>query len=163
MDAETVERDSNGISAGFGIVMTDLFISATAALLMVLAVMRNHPPTPVPLQADILARCENGEGANPVLVMSKQGGDARFTIGKPEDLGAVPALLGLPARMIYMISLESGPDTPLATQCLRWAKFGIVKSWNDLLRDTPEDAPASHAIFMIAPVTPEQTGQTGNE
>ena len=124
---------------GLGIVMTDLFISGGAALLLVLAVARPTPETPLPVQADLVAACPTTqalEKREATLVLRPAGSaadDTRVEIRDPAQLAGAPAALGLPARLFYGIALvrdRTSGSPPLSARCLRWVGRDLVGAYN---------------------------------
>jgi len=131
---------------GIGLAMTDLFISGAAALLCMLAVMRQTPDVPLPIQADIRAACPSVaaiEAGNTGLVLMPTGREPSgnpVMVRAPEDLAAAPATLGLPPRLFYTIALTPG-ETPLTATCLDWVQGDLIRPYNeDFGRNPSRDA-----------------------
>ncbi|MBB95901.1 MAG: hypothetical protein CML68_15070 [Rhodobacteraceae bacterium] len=129
-----------------GIAMTDLFVSASAALMLVLAVLRPDPPVTTPLQADITAHCTE-TGGRPALVVP---GDTPVILQGPADLAALPARLGLPPRLFYALALAGGPGHPIPASCLSWAATDLVRALNTQVARPDYAGPP--AIFSLAPI-----------
>ena len=84
------------ISGAMGSAMTDLFVSASAALMLVLAVLRPDPPVVTPIQADITAHCTESGGlpaltipADPPILIERPiaFSTGRAVIGRPPEAG----------------------------------------------------------------------------
>lgn len=145
---------ARGPATGLGIVMTDLFISASAALLMVIAVLRTTPPIPVPIQADIVATCPPAailSAREPVMSMRPGGREgATIKVGGPGDLASLPADLGLRPRLFYSIGVIAGEGAPLSAACLRWAQDSLVRTYNRKIDELTRRGTA-RPIFGIVP------------
>ena len=129
-----------------GLAMTDLFVSASAALMLVLAVLRPDPPVTVPLQADITAFCTE-IGGRPALIVD---GPPSVTLTAPDDLAALPGRLGLPLRLFYSIALAGAPGRPLPAACLSWATTDLVRAHNATVARPDYAGPP--AIFSLGPL-----------
>ncbi|MEM8729471.1 MAG: hypothetical protein AAGF79_06085 [Pseudomonadota bacterium] len=133
-------------SGALGIAMTDLFVSAAAALMLVLAVLRPDPPVHTPVQADITAICIE-QGERPALQVMA---DPPVILATPQDLAALPEALGLPPRLFYGLAIAGGPGQPISTACLSWASRDLVRALNaDVARPDYTGPPA---IFSLAPL-----------
>lgn len=143
-----------------GIVMTDLFVSATAALLLVLAVLQPIPPIRLPIQADLIARCPDGDPApaTPLALVagSDPDGPSVSALG-PTELGAAPVRLGLPARLFYTIAVEGTAGGPVSAACLDWITRDFVRAYNGALAEA-DRLTQPRAIFAVAPAVPDGTG-----
>lgn len=141
-------------SLGLGdtaIVFSDLFISATATLLLTLAVLNDHPDDPVPPQADLIARCANDGLA---LMLRGAGDDAPVhRVAQATDLGRAAAVLRAPARLFQSIALVSA-DRVLPVECLDRA-LRLVRDWNIAADEVATDV--APVIYGLSPVTaPEE-------
>lgn len=129
-----------------GIAMTDLFVSASAALMLVLAVLRPDPPVTPPIQADITAYCTE-TGGHPALLVE---GDRPLLLESPEDLAALPARLDLVPRLFYSIAIAGDANHPIPASCLAWASTDLVRALNaDVARPGYAGPPA---IFSLGPL-----------
>lgn len=144
---------------GFGIVITDLFVSATAVLLLVLAVARPTPPQALPIQADLLAGCSpssvtGSESETPIAVFHANGGNSSPGEGIPvksaEEMSLVPGLLGLPARLFYSIAIVGQPDAPVTADCLERVSRQLVRAHNEALTIGATGADAPRPIFAVS-------------
>lgn len=133
-----------------GIAMTDLFVSASAALMLVLAVLRPDPPVTPPIQADITAWCTE-TGGRPALRVDT---DRVILLETPEDLAALPARLDLPPRLFYSLAIAGDADNPIPATCLAWASADLVRALNaDVARPGYAGPPA---IFSLGPLAVAQ-------
>jgi len=142
---------------GTGIVMTDLFISATAALLLCLAVSRTTPDIPLPVQADLIALCptpNSPDGTPYIVALASDPAGISAKVGSPEDLAAVPRLLGLPPALFRTIAVMATSASPVSATCVRRLTEDIVKPHNDQLATEPAAAGSSRAVFAVGPVLP---------
>ena len=143
--------------------MTDLFISATAALLLVLAVMQPTPPVPIPIQSDLLVRCPEPDAAEkwPLALYAAANPEAPpLLVDRPADLGLAPARLGLPPRLFYTIALQQPIDSPVSAGCLSFVVRDLVRRYNRSLTESDRDSVHQRAIFSIAVAAPESPGLT---
>ena len=144
-------------SEGTGIVMTDLFISATAALLLCLAVSRTTPDVPLPVQADLILSCPapGAPKATPFQVALASDPDGpKVSVGTPDELAAVPGGLGLPPAMFRTIAVRATEAAPVSATCLRRLTEDIVRPHNSNLATKPPAVGLSHAVFAVGPVLP---------
>lgn len=150
------------INGASGIAMTDLFISATAALLIVLAISRPQPPQELPIQADLLARCVMDADAPVALEITRAamiGEDApvdetQARVDAPGGLAAVPEELSLSPGLFYMIALVPDAAGVLRSDCFHWARDEIVRAYNDTLSDRSEEGETG-ALFTLSPALME--------
>ena len=82
-------------STGIGIAMTDLFLSASAALIVALALSSNTPVRTTPVQADLFFLCPsvNQEEMRYVMFQGESietGKEGDLTIGKSDFTGDSP-------------------------------------------------------------------------
>ena len=149
--------------AGLNIAATDLFISATAALLVVLAVLRPTPPVELPIQADLEGYCTLDVEARPVtLVLGVPGhavDAAPLSVREPAELAQAPTLLDLAPGLFYMIALVPGRDGRLLSDCLTWVRDDLVRAHNAsmLQPELSSTAAGTRAIFTLAPTIPTRT------
>lgn len=137
--------------------MTDLFISATAALLLCLAVSRTTPDIPLPVQADLILSCPapNSPMATPFLVvLAADPGGIVASVGNPDDLAAVPGVLGLPPALFRTIAVMGTASAPVSASCMRRLTEDIVRPHNARLAAKPPAAGLSQAVFAVAPILP---------
>lgn len=139
-------------AAGVGIVMTDLFVSAAAALMMILAITRPTPDIPLPVQADFLATCLQATQAATdeagLYTLSLTPNHAESEIqpviaDAPGDLWTLPDRFGEPPRLFYTIALVDGAE-PVTGACADWAL-------NDLVRTANSNADSFEANGTSAP------------
>ncbi len=143
------------------IVMTDLFISATAALLIVLAMARPQVPTDLPVQADILGFCPPMKKEQGYLIVSAAEFDRQTaTLPKTASQVVVDALdafelavsnLGFSQHLFYSIALVSGENRPLTPACVKHFSDVLVGKHNRSLSDKSV-IPGSRAVFAVEPV-----------
>ncbi len=137
--------------------MTDLFVSAAAALMIILAIARPTPDIPLPIQADLLATCPDAaaflsEAAAPALsvTLAEQSGSVDpVLVPTPEDLWALPARLGLQPRLFYTVALVGGQH-PVTAACADWALNDLVRTANSNAGNVAASHPVSPpAIFGL--------------
>ena len=155
--------------ASFGIVMTDLFLSATAALLVVLALANEIPATKIPIQADLISYCVTNEtmhGDFELRLGKTLEGPFSYVVRTPKDLALAPVALGLPPRLYYTLALmssnvagDSSKKTFLA-DCAAWADRKIISKWNRNLNFTERGDTVHRAVFGIALATISDLGGT---
>lgn len=149
----TAEARDRGFG-GFGIVMTDIFVAATAALLLTLAVARPEPPVSRPVQADLVVLCPRVEQGDFVLLAADTAKKARppmVAVTNPADLARAVEKLGLPPRMFYTIALAASPARPMQAECLRTFQRKIVDKHNQGVT-RPGALSDGRMIFGLAPV-----------
>lgn len=141
------------VTGATAIAITDLFLSATAALLIVLALARPDSPVPVPIQADLVAFCpeENSRQASMLLVAAQSSIAAKSEglvlagpktqLSKPEELVIVFQELGLAADYFFNIALVGAVDRPVTIDCIRFLNRSIVDAHNQSLTDQSVDQP----------------------
>ena len=141
------------VSQASALAMADLFISATAALLMVLAVSQPFEPLPLPIQADLLASCpENKDGAGKSAVIRPWG----ETAGEPRevriaaDLANAPAALGLPPKSYYLLAVVPGADGVIAGRCFSFVANDLVGRSNTGLDKLARNHDAPRSVFVIS-------------
>ncbi|MGR3492197.1 MAG: hypothetical protein ACU0DW_09075 [Shimia sp.] len=127
------------MTGGAAIAMTDVIISATAALLIGLALAANERPQPMPVQADLRIFCEG----DAVMV----GDGTRAIPVTAATLGTAPPAFELPPRLFYSLALVPGPEG-LGTECLSRVQRDVVRGWNDGLTARPG------AVFSVQPALP---------
>jgi hypothetical protein len=123
---------------GIDLVMTDLFVSASAALMMVLAISRPTPDVPLPIQADLIATCPSAstilssDTEQPALHVFPSNAPTdmdRVSASDPESLWGLPQFFDLPPRLFYTIALKDGAE-PVTSACANWALNDIVRAAN---------------------------------
>ena len=150
------------IGGAFNISVTDLFIAATASLLVILALSRPNPPIDLPVQADLVASCAIHEAGEPeALVMrladSSAETEAIARIHDSDELSDFAAHPELPPRLLYVIALVPAEDGTLAASCLQWARDDIVRTHNAAERVRSDRNPTAQpdpAIFALVPALP---------
>lgn len=114
---------------GVGIVMTDVFVSATAALLMILAVARPSPPTPLPIQAEITVSCETSEQGDYVFQTwpTDIADTERRLINTPRDFAVAVKQMALPPALLYKVAVIANDHSTLPAGCLQ--AFKTIITW----------------------------------
>jgi hypothetical protein len=154
---------------GLETVMTDLFVSAGATLLIVLAVTREVPEDVLPVQADLVATCPPSEdiarGDGTLLV--RAGGASETAQPIPVEgvaqMAVLPAALGMPARTFYTITLTSDA-APVTAACLDWVQEDLVRAHNAALAsDIPRGG--ARPVYALGAVgsTTQTPGAGGGE
>ncbi|MEL6958744.1 MAG: hypothetical protein AAGL89_07325 [Pseudomonadota bacterium] len=127
---------------GSGIVMTDLFISATAALLLVLAVARPSPPVALPVQADLSVTCvptDAGSVAFQVSPFEPKGAEASIElvhdIETPSDFVRAVHDLSPETRLLLKVALSvahttDGSQHASGLTCLRVFQQDFMRPLN---------------------------------
>lgn len=160
--------------SGSGIVMTDLFISATAALLLVLAVARPSPPVALPVQADLSVTCVRTTGGSVVFQVSpfepegsEPPNEAVHNVDTPQGFAKAVNDFSLQAHLLLKVALFDG-GTTAGTQpvsgltCLRVFQQEIMRPLNrephvDVMGETLRSP-----TVAVALVQPNAQGR-GNE
>ena len=146
--------------------MTDLFISATAALLIVLAVSQPHEPQPLPVQADIIAFCpvEPAENdANTTLSVmfqpAAQPGTEPREVTRFAEMAGLPEALGLDPQPYYSIAVVPDSDGRLTGACFGQVSQGFAREHNAALDQLERNDPMPRAIFVVSLVNAEPTDE----
>lgn len=142
---------------GVGIVMTDVFVSATAALLMVLAVARPSPPTPLPIQAEITVSCETSNQGDFVFeTWPTHIFDAdRRPIMSPQDFAFAVRKMALPPALLYKVVVVGTETSGLSAGCLQALKTDIIWPLNqdpDITIETESYRTATFSITASRPL-----------
>ncbi|MGF1528132.1 MAG: hypothetical protein ACFCBW_15245 [Candidatus Competibacterales bacterium] len=123
--------------------MTDLFVSASAALLMVIVLSHPDTPLPLPVQTDLIALCPAPPGAHAPFTLfpasalkpKAEGGVELVGPGVAfADVEGLALALGstvAPVELFFTLGLTGAPGRPLPPECLRRLKQGIVSPYND--------------------------------
>lgn len=141
---------------GVGIVMTDVFVSATAALLMVLAIARPAPPTPLPIQAEITVSCETSEQGEyvfqawPTHILDAE----RRTILSPEDFAVAVQQMNLPKALLYKVVVIGKNVSGLPAGCLQAFKTAVIWPLNKDPVFSRESENFRTAIFSVTASRP---------
>ncbi|MBL3560416.1 hypothetical protein [Rhodovulum sulfidophilum] len=145
--------DREGLLSGtFGLVLTDLFLAATATILMLLAVLREAPDIPIPIQADLQMSCVVDGG----FVLSRlDRDDPMISVTEAAQLGPAVAALDIRPRLFQTVALVPGPDG-LSANCLAQAQK-IIRSWNASLGDIAV-AEGNATVLGLAAVPHAQSG-----
>lgn len=149
-----------------GIVMSDLFISATAALLIVLALAQPYKPKEVPIQADLVAYCPPLDTPRPeyrILIHSANEPEAAVSLHKSEELGGLPSGLLLEPRLFYSIALVEKKGHPLTPTCLKWVQQNLINPWNRSLQEKPPVQEGSRAVFSATASLADAESEAKNE
>lgn len=150
---------SSGIAGGLGIVMTDLFLSATAALLVVLAVANPTPPVPMPIQADLVATCPERNGGvvgHFILRSAAEPDGPTAVVSKPEDLSEAVSVAGLQAALFYSVALIPRVGTPVSAACLSRFTTDIIRAHNSGLSRAKAERGDLMAVFAVNTGVPNQ-------
>lgn len=134
-------------NAGLGIVMTDLFVSATAALMIVLSLLQTNPIARLPVQADLFARCSD---ENLTLALTDVKRTRIVLVEKAADLLKIPVELELPPQLHYSVAFQPGPNG-LFANCLEHATRRIFGVYNSELLPKVE-AGQSRPVFSVIAV-----------
>ena len=142
--------------AGLTLVMTDLFISAAGALVIVLALARTDAPRPVPVQADLVALCPDPPGGALRLTtperLSRDGAGADGpAIGDAAGLRAGVERL-LPPSLFVTLALVDLPARPVTPACLARTRGDILRPYA-LALQVP-DAAVAPAVAMTVVAAP---------
>ena len=145
--------DREGLLSGaLGLVLTDLFIAATATILMLLAVLRETPDIPIMIQADLRMTCVAGGG---FMLSRLDRDDTVISVTGAAQLGPAIASLDIRPRLFQTVALVPGPDG-LAANCLAQAQE-IVRSWNASLGDLAV-AEGNATVLGLVAVARAQSG-----
>lgn len=135
--------------------MTDLFVSATASLLVVLTLVRPTPPLPMPIQADLLAFCPPDPKGTIVFVAAARPAGPRFAVAQPDDLAAAPARLGLKPALLYAVAVTSESGAGVDAACFARVRDDLVRARNSTVAAADRKAAGPRAIFAAALAVPE--------
>lgn len=145
-------------NTGIGLVMTDLFVSAAAALMMIIAITKPSPDIPLPIQADLIATCPSAmqllseaseQAALSVLPATPAEGIDPFLAKTPEDLWDLPEAFGLFPQLFYTIALVDGVE-PVTAACADWVLNDLVRSANgNADASGTKDGPGLAPIFGL--------------
>ncbi len=149
------ERSRQG--SGFLVVVTDLFVSATATLLVVLALAKKQTPQSIPVQADLVAICPSkADGpfymTTAALALKNGGPDSGRLVGRAKDLELLANLPGLFPAMLHIVALSGTISSPINAECLVRFRRDIVAAHNDELARTA-DQPGFRRIFSVVPIS----------
>ena len=120
-------------TGGIGIAMTDLFISAAAALLLVLAILKPQPPTPLPIQSNAFVYCPVAEqtvAPSYRLQNTPDGTDEFADITDPDMLHDALTAIGITGQLMVTLSIVGAPERPLTGTCLRDFTINFVRKAN---------------------------------
>jgi len=140
--------------------MTDVFVSATAALLLCLAVSRTTPDVPLPVQADLILTCPAPDALKTTpfqVALASDPDGLTAPAGNPDELAAVPRVLGLPPSLFRTIAVRATEAAPVSVTCLRRLSEDVVRPHNARLATKPPATGLSHAVFAVGPVLPNPT------
>lgn len=149
-----------------GIVMSDLFISATAALLIVLALAQPFKPRELPIQADLIAHCpadETPQDQYSIAVQSATQPEPHVSVSEATDLGTLPGALLLQPRLFYSVALVEAKGHPLTPTCLKWVQQKLIKPWNKALQGQDQVEGLSRAIFSATASLAPAENEAENE
>lgn len=146
---------------GVMIAMTDLFVSATATLMVVLILSQTERPTPLPVQADLVAFCptEEGEAFAVVPVSAVIVGADRLrtsmvdtlALSDATGLAAVLAkIAGAEPRSFYSIGLAGTAGRPVTAACISRLQNTIVRMHNQAVGKTAGGIRAIAGVTVIS-------------
>ena len=142
------------IGQASGLAMTDLFISATAALLTVLAVSQPFEPQPRPIQADLLATCppetEEELVARALMRRADQSAVEAVSVARAADLSALPTELGLAAKPYYLLAVVRDSRGVISGRCYAFIAQELAKTRNSRLDDIARDDTGPRAVFVVS-------------
>lgn len=146
-------------STGIGIAMTDLFLSASAALIVALALSSNTPVRTTPVQADLLFLCPsvNQEERRYVMFQGESietGKEGDLTIGKSDfsyfgnmhEFNQALSASSLVPRLFHVAALANSDSHPLTTTCVK-TLTKLVRSNNKRGKHTGMDEGSSVTFF----------------
>jgi hypothetical protein len=136
---------------GVGLVMTDLFVSATAALLIVLAVARPSAPVPTPVQADVIATCKTEDEGNMTFEVStpERELEATFQLGTAEEFAQSVQMMNLTPSLFYTVAILPLPEQPVSVQCITEFTGRIVREHNRAVSNPDFSELGNRAIFSV--------------
>ncbi len=146
------------MSSGFAIAMTDLFFSSSGALLLVLAMLRPTPDIPLPVQADILARCQISETVSAegkTLHLKTPDGARQVSLGSVDELARAPQVLGLAPSLFYTVALVPDENGKLSAPCLEWVQDELVRDHNSQINNRL-DRGTARPVFGLSVVSGEE-------
>ena len=138
-------------TAGTGalmLAMTDLFISATATLLVVLTLATPDPPVPLPVQADVMMLCPGSGPGNKEFavfpaasvdfgekVSALYPGVTIYSVADAADLAKAIGDMNLPAKSMYSVALAPAPGRPLTAACFATAMKRLLADYHSRIND----------------------------
>lgn len=140
---------------GAMIVMTDLFLSATAVLLVVIALSEPDQPSDVPIQADLVALCPATVTPAGVPQLLAVRDLSRLEVGPAEEVNRVPISVhedlpealaaladngapGVEGAALLRIALVDFPGHPMTAPCFRVLAVDVVEAYNRWLQGLDE-------------------------
>ncbi len=146
------------MSSGFAIAMTDLFFSSSGALLLVLAMLRPTPDVPLPIQADILARCPTSEVSSEddvALILETPDGTRRLALSSMDELAWASQGLGLAPALFYTIALIPDGAGKLSASCLERVQNEVVRKHNSQINNRL-DRGSARPVFGLTVVSGQE-------
>jgi hypothetical protein len=122
------------LPGALGIVLSDIFLTATAAILVLLVVLQDRPIVPVPIQADIVMSCLQDERY--ALAIPGQTDTPPRIVSDLQDIGPVVLAIAPSPRIIQSVALVPGQNG-LSVPCID-AVQRAVRRWNLSLGETDE-------------------------
>ena len=146
-------------STGIGIAMTDLFLSASAALIVALALSSNSPVRNIPIQADLLLLCPSVNQDEKRYVMFQgesieTGKEGDLTVGESDlsyfgnmhEFNQALSAASLVPRLFHIAALANSDNHPLTTTCVK-AITKLVRSNNKKGKHTSMDKGSFETLF----------------
>jgi hypothetical protein len=137
------ETETVGGGGALMLAMTDLFVSATATLLVVLALASPYPPKPFPVQADLVMLCPESGSATKEFVLfpasavtfREKGGTLRpvttiHFVRNHRELSRIVSAMKLPAKHMLTIALAPSTGRPLTANCFATVSRQLVSRYN---------------------------------
>ena len=153
---------------GFGVAITDLFISCAAALMLVLAVVSRERPAPVPIQADILAFClPDPSGISlqaveaPALRAMPDGRNLEVAGREailPADEIFGPGRTAGSRKLLNIVALAATTAAPLTAECNLLASRFVASHNRTLTQDGGRDDADSGRRVLSLVVTDYRIG-----
>lgn len=115
-----------------GLAATDVFLAATGALLLVLAIAAPYQPQRLQIQADIVATC-NAASEPPILTVWATAGTIEtdeYSQIALEGLADLPGRLGLTPRLQYTVALVPDAAGTLPMACVSHLRDGLLRPHN---------------------------------
>nr|VFJ90503.1 MAG: hypothetical protein BECKH772A_GA0070896_100229 [Candidatus Kentron sp. H]VFJ91680.1 MAG: hypothetical protein BECKH772B_GA0070898_100209 [Candidatus Kentron sp. H]VFJ98293.1 MAG: hypothetical protein BECKH772C_GA0070978_100209 [Candidatus Kentron sp. H] len=142
--------------------MTDLFVSATATLLVVLTLASPDSPTPLLVQADLVMLCSEPDAGSAefalfpasAVAFRKEAGTLRpgttiHTVSDQTGMARAVAAMELPAKPMLTVALAPAPDRPLTATCFATATMRLLSRYHHLSNDPHEAAVPTLGLQII--------------
>lgn len=140
-----MSQDEGLFSGPIGIVLTDIFLAATAAILLLLAVLQDNPDIPLPVQADFVLQC----GRDGEFRLSVAGDETPMVVlPDASEIGAAVVAMATAPRLFQTLALIQGEDG-LPAACLQSAT-SAVRRWNTALGEGLDGAGGGVVLGIVA-------------